>query len=258
MAGFQIGTNTSTSMPVFPDFVQKPMENFYGALGTTGMLGGANGWKSSLAPWNTNLGGAYDAAGGMLSGNQNWAGKIAGSGQITPESISQFANPYAQAVGDGTMKAISDSYSNRDADAAARAASGVAFGGAGSGLALERAQNARNEATDKAAAMRGILSDSYGQGAQIAGQNAGNSLQAAIGADNAQSNFQQRGQGALSALLQTGQMRQGYDQGVADLPYTDLTRFLQLLSGSPQGTQQQTPVTFDPISLLLGLGSLAW
>src|SRR3569623_2510548 len=127
MAGFQIGSNTSTSMPAYPPYVEGPMRNFYGALGSTGMLGRAGGWQGSVEPWNTNQQGAYDLAGGMLGQNRNWADTIAGSGQITQDAINQFENPYAQQVGDASMKSITDSFIPERARAAAQAASGVAF-----------------------------------------------------------------------------------------------------------------------------------
>jgi hypothetical protein len=254
------GDKTSSNTTSYPDYITGLMTKGFGALdgASSGLLSGLSGYKGGVAPWNANLAGAFAGAGNLGKNNTDWSGQIAGSGQVGAGDIQPLMDPYAKAVGNDTIQAISDSYDNADAQAAAQAASGAAFPGSGSGLALQRAQMARSEAQDKESAMNGLLSQAYNSASGLAEGNASRGQSGLIAADNATSNNQNRTMDALNGLLSTGQIRQSFDQSNIDQPWSNFTRFMGMLPGAPTTQTQNDPQTIDWLSVIGALGSKAF
>lgn len=238
-----------------PQYITDLQRRGYDALGGSGLLSGFGNWSGTVAPWNSLLGAAQTNAGLLGSNNKDWSSQIAGSGQLDPNAFKAFMDPYAQAVGNDTINAITDSYDNRDADAAARAASGVAFGGSGSALALERGQNARSEATDKASAMNGIMSQAFNAASGLAEGNAARGQSGLIAADNASTGYDNRAINDINSLLGVGGVRQAFDQQTADLPWTNFQRFMGALPGGVNS--DPVPLWQQILGFLGGLGGSA-
>lgn len=271
---FQYGEKTNTTLPAYPSYVEGPMKDYYGAIGSAGggMLSGLNGYKGGVAGINPNMAWGLGKAQEMgHSSLRDFSGGILGAADgykpttVSGASIKGMMDPYAETVGAARMRELGRSYDDARANANASAASGVAFAGSGSGNVLRQAQLDRGEAIDSDNVINGVLSDAWAQAANLASQNAaienaagqfnaGQRLQANMGANSAYNDYINRQGSAMDALLTTGGLARAYDQELIDLPWNNAMRYREALQGAPEGQTEITPQYFDPLALIGGLG----
>lgn len=198
---------------------------------------------------------------------------VAGAGldalTVDMQDIMGLSNPYASAMLDSQARQRERSYRTAQSDIGAEAAAGGAFGG--SGEAIRRSMLDRNmlEQTDAQTAQ--TMYDSYGMGAQLAGQNAAATAQNANDIYSRASgaaglNLQALGSGAnyantrilnqnslandyTSRMLQSAGLLGGYgdlqrslDQQMGDRNWTQFGRLAGYIPGV-QGSQQTTQTT---------------
>ena len=183
-----------------------------------------------------------------------------------PGAVSQFMNPYEQAVIDQSMQDIARSGQMQQNQLAAQAAGAGAFGG--SRGALAQSELARNTMDQQARTAAQLRASGYGQ-AQQAAQNAAQ----LAGQQSAQfgtmaGQMQQFGTQDLNTLLGLGSMQQQQSQAALDvarqnalgqqaLPFQQVGFLSDIFRGVPSLQQTSTATTTPPPSTgsqLLGLG----
>ena len=252
------GESSTTTETKYPEYINAMQKLMYGsALDMLGPNMGSPKYQvagmtqDQMTAGNLYRQNAQDAFG------TDYAGKIeAAGGPVTGNDAIALMNPFLDRVGKSTMEAIRDQYDDQRAMAGARSANGVAFGGAGSGLALERAQLARNEGQQRESAISGLLSAGYDRGASLAENNAQRQLAAAIAANSAAGDTLDRRQTAADAIYGYGTGTQKQAQAALDAPYINLQRLMGIVPGVTGATKQSTPETWNPLSTILGIGGM--
>jgi hypothetical protein len=244
----------------------------YDALGNSGLLTGMNGYGGGIAPKtrNTSYGNNMAYALAEAQHGKGFSDQIRGAGggygpnQISMQSAITGMQPFVDTIGRQRVGEIDRAYDEARAQSRASAANGVAFGG--SGAAIREGQLARGEAQAREAAISGVLTDALNQSLGIEGANAASAnrasefgltqgLNSEIAANSAYNDMIDRDQSMINGLLTSGASDQAFQQALLDLPWTNWQRFMSALPapGSTQTTNK--PMTFDPISLLLGMFS---
>jgi hypothetical protein len=191
--------------------------------------------------------------------------------QMGMDDIMGFANPYARMMTDNAMERLDQGY---DRNMAQIAADSATMGG-GSGGALRQSMADRDRMRQSADIATQIASDSFGQGAQIAGQNMASrnaSIDRTVGAmtnsdnynlavrdraDQFATNATNRNLASMGMLGSAADLNRQYYQGLADQDYTQFSRLAGFVPGM-QGTQTQTqPVNNSGLlGTALSLGNL--
>jgi hypothetical protein len=187
-----------------------------------------------------------------------------GAAPISAENISQYQNPYNQAVMKTTLDELERRQQISDQGMSDQAVKSGAYGGARYGV--QQAESQRNLRDIQAKTAANLQSQSYQQA--LAAAQADKSRQGAAGQQygNIAGQEMQLGGAGLSGLYQAGQLGQTQGQAGRDIAYEDFQRQQQfpyaqaqyasgILGGmpSPMTTYQQTP-TQGTGSRLLGLG----
>lgn len=132
----------------------------------------------------------FMSLGGIAGGNANaldqfipgYSQQAIDASTIDMNDIMGFANPYADAVMDNGMRRLDQAYGSTQADIGAQSAAAGAFGGSGEYIRRNMADEDRMNAVNDLSTQ--TMYDSYGMGAQLAGQNAANETQALMAAGN--------------------------------------------------------------------------
>jgi len=187
-----------------------------------------------------------------------------GAQPITAENISQYQNPYSQAVMQTTLDELERRQQISDQGMADQAVKSGAYGGARFGV--QKAESERNLRDVQAKAAADIQAKSYQQA--LAAAQADKQRQGAAGQQygNIAGQEMQLGGAGLSGLYQAGQLGQTQAQAGRDIAYEDFQRQQQfpyaqtqyaagILGGMPQPmtTYSQQP-TAGTGQRLLGLG----
>lgn len=181
----------------------------------------------------------------------DYASQILGAGApISGNDAMKLANPYLQSIGRDTIDAMRRERDNTDAQIGARNANSIAFGG--SGAALERAQLNRGYGENVGSTINSLLGQGYDRGMQLAEGNANRGMTAAIGANTAANDTQNRQRYALQDLLGFGNMAQTQAQKQLDIPYTALQRYASLVPGSQVTTEPDNSPGW--LQQILGVG----
>lgn len=289
-------TQTTTQEVKFPKYVEEAQKTL--AQGATkGLKPYLDAPEAFVAPLNPNQQRIGTAAGGLLDFAQGTQGlgqladyapqfmaQMGGMDQFIPgysqqaidastidmNDIQAFANPYAEGVLDTGMRRLDEAYNASQNDIGARAAAAGAFGGSREAVQRNMLDEDRmNAASDMASQ---IAYDSYGIGAQLAGQNAAAqtaALQAAgndvygraLGANQmdlsalgsaanyglsrgnfmnqAAGDYLNRNMSAAGLLGGYGDLERAYAQQMGDRNWTQFGRLAGYIPGI-QGSQQTT------------------
>ena len=187
-----------------------------------------------------------------------------GAQPITAENISQYQNPYSQAVMQTTLDELERRQQISDQGMADQAVKSGAYGGARFGV--QKAESERNLRDVQAKAAADIQAKSYQQALASAQADKQRQGQAGQAYGNIAGQEMQLGGAGLSGLYQAGQLGQTQAQAGRDIAYEDFQRQQQfpyaqaqyaagILGGmpSPMTTYQQQP-TAGTGQRLLGLG----
>jgi hypothetical protein len=187
-----------------------------------------------------------------------------GAQPITAENISQYQNPYSQAVMQTTLDELERRQQIADQGMADRAVKSGAYGGARFGV--QQAESERNLRDIQAKAAADIQAKSYQQALAAAQADKQRQGQAGQAYGNIAGQEMQLGGAGLSGLYQAGQLGQTQAQAGRDIAYEDFQRQQQfpyaqaqyaagILGGMPQPmtTYSQQP-TAGTGQRLLGLG----
>ena len=187
-----------------------------------------------------------------------------GAQPITAENISQYQNPYSQAVMQTTLDELERRQQISDQGMADQAVKSGAYGGARFGV--QQAESQRNLRDVQAKAAADIQAKSYQQALAAAQADKQRQGQAGQAYGNIAGQEMQLGGAGLSGLYQAGGLGQTQAQAGRDIAYEDFQRQQQfpyaqtqyaagILGGMPQPmtTYQQQP-TAGTGQRLLGLG----
>ena len=187
-----------------------------------------------------------------------------GAQPITAENISQYQNPYSQAVMQTTLDELERRQQIADQGMADKAVQSGAYGGARHGV--QQAESQRNLRDVQAKAAADIQAKSYQQALAAAQADKQRQGQAGQAYGNIAGQEMQLGGAGLSGLYQAGQLGQTQAQAGRDIAYEDFQRQQQfpyaqtqyaagILGGMPQPmtTYYQQP-TAGTGQRLLGLG----
>ena len=187
-----------------------------------------------------------------------------GAQPITAENISQYQNPYSQAVMQTTLDELERRQQISDQGMADQAVKSGAYGGARFGV--QQAESQRNLRDVQAKAAADIQAKSYQQALAAAQADKQRQGQAGQAYGNIAGQEMQLGGAGLSGLYQAGQLGQTQGQAGRDIAYEDFQRQQQfpyaqtqyaagILGGMPQPmtTYNQQP-TAGTGQRLLGLG----
>jgi len=187
-----------------------------------------------------------------------------GAQPITAENISQYQNPYSQAVMQTTLDELERRQQISDQGMADQAVKSGAYGGARFGV--QKAESERNLRDVQAKAAADIQAKSYQQALAAAQADKQRQGQAGQAYGNIAGQEMQLGGAGLSGLYQAGGLGQTQAQAGRDIAYEDFQRQQQfpyaqtqyaagILGGMPQPmtTYQQQP-TAGTGQRLLGLG----
>lgn len=207
--------------------------------------------------------------------------------QITGAEIQGLMDPYLNSVGRDQLANMRREKTASDAEIGARNASSVAFGG--SGPALERAQLERSYQNNVGNAINSLRSQAYNNAAQLTAQNvaarnnvnlanaaaqnaanAGNAsimnnrnqftsqqaMQALTNADSAANSAASRYNAALQSLLGTANADQQIIQNQLNSPRDALSWYSGFIPGVTGTTTSTSKTPTNPLSTLIGLGSL--
>jgi len=187
-----------------------------------------------------------------------------GASPISAENISQYQNPYSQAVMQTTLDELERRQQISDQGMADQAVKSGAYGGARFGV--QQAESQRNLRDVQAKAAADIQAKSYQQALAAAQADKQRQGQAGQQYGNIAGQEMQLGGAGLSGLYQAGQLGQTQAQAGRDIAYEDFQRQQQfpyaqtqyaagILGGMPQPmtTYSQQP-TAGTGQRLLGLG----
>ena len=187
-----------------------------------------------------------------------------GASPISAENISQYQNPYSQAVMQTTLDELERRQQISDQGMADQAVKSGAYGGARFGV--QQAESQRNLRDVQAKAAADIQAKSYQQALAAAQADKQRQGQAGQAYGNIAGQEMQLGGAGLSGLYQAGQLGQTQGQAGRDIAYEDFQRQQQfpyaqtqyaagILGGMPQPmtTYSQQP-TAGTGQRLLGLG----